>query len=72
MKRTVRRNALAAIAIVAMTWSIAGCEQPGEAPPSGGFENERVVTPAEVPPSAGDAADRPAPDSAAAPPDGSP
>lgn len=33
---------------------LAACERGGEAPPSGGFENDRVVTPAEVPDAAGE------------------
>ena len=36
--------------------ALAACERGGEAPSSGGFENEQVVTPAEVPASAGEAA----------------
>ena len=56
---------LRAASLLLAALALAACERGGEAPPSGGFENEQVVTPAEVPASAGEAA----PDTAeAAPP----
>jgi len=44
------RSLLLALASLAL----AACERGGEAPPSGGFENEQVVTPAEVPADVGE------------------
>ena len=44
------RSLLLALAVLALS----ACERGGEAPPPGGFENERVVTPAEVPADAGE------------------
>lgn len=75
MKRARTGNVLRGFGLALLLSTVAGCERAGEAPPSGGFENERVTTPAEVPPSAGEgrpAGSRPAPDSAAAPPDARP
>ena len=53
------RSALRTVALAAGVLALAGCERGGEAPPSGGFENEQVVTPAEVPADAGEPGARP-------------
>lgn len=48
------RSALRALALAAGLVALGACERGGEAPPAGGFENDRVVTPAEVPADAGE------------------